>query len=149
MATQVGEMHVYTLLYESMLDYCDRAGFRLGLVYTVAMLALGLGLCLNLLSVIDLLWTARVLRSPYYRDGSLHPEHYVYALLYIGFIANTILARIKFSADCRCLSQMAETQTLSIPAQEAPSIRTPGPAYLLGSAALFIVTLILGLMTNR
>ena len=98
-------MHVYTLLYESMLDYCDRVGFRLGLVYTAAMLALGLGLCLNVLSVIDLLWTARVLHSPYSRDGSLHPEHYVYALLYSGFVANTILARIKFNADCRRLNR--------------------------------------------
>ena len=142
-------MHVYTLLYESMLDYCDRVGFRLGLVYTVAMLALGLGLSLNVLSVIDLLWTARVLHSPYYRAGSLHPEHYVYALLYSSFVANTILARIKFNADCRRLSQMPEMQTLSIPAQEAPSIRMPGPAYVLGSTVLFVVTLTLGLLTNR
>jgi hypothetical protein len=142
-------MHIYTLLYESMLDYCERAGFRLGLVYTVAMLALGLGLCLNVLSVIDLLWTARVLHSPYYRDGSLHPEHYVYALLYSGFVANTILARIKFNADYRRLSQMPAIPRLSIPAQEAPSIRMPGPAYVLGSTALFVVTLTLGLLTNR
>src|ERR1700733_3963150 len=99
-------MHVYTLLYESMLDYCDRVGFRLGLVYTAAMLALGLGLCLNVLSVIDLLWTARVLHSPYSRDGSLHPEHYVYALLYSGLVANTILARIKFNADWPGLHQL-------------------------------------------
>jgi hypothetical protein len=148
MATQVGQMHVYTLLYESMLDYCDRAGFRLGLVYTVAMLALGLGLCLNLLSIVDLLWTARVLHSPYYRAGGLHPEHYVYALLYSGFVANTILARIKFNTDYRCLSQMPEIQTRAIPAREAPSIRMPGPAYVLGSAAFFVATLILGLMTN-
>ena len=142
-------MHVYSLLYESMLDYCDRIGFRHGLVYTVAMLALGLGLCLNLLSVIDLLWTARVLRNPYCRDGSLHPEHFVYALLYSGLVANTILARIKFNADCRRLRQMPELPTLPVLAQEAPSFRMPGPAYVLGSAALFVVTLILGLMTTR
>ena len=72
-------MRIYALLYESMMDYCDGAGLRLGLTYTVAMAALGLGLCFNLLSVVDLLWTLRVLDNPYGRDGSLQPRHYVFA----------------------------------------------------------------------
>jgi hypothetical protein len=142
-------MNIYACLYESTLDYCDRSWFRPGLVYTVAMLALGLGLSLNLLSVIDLLWTLRVLHNPYGRGGSVQPEHYVYALLYGGFIANTILARLKFSADRRYLSLMSEATTPSREAQQAPSVRTPGPAYVLGSVVLFVATLTVGLLTHR
>ena len=142
-------MNIYACLYESTLDYCERSWFGPGLVYTVAMLALGLGLCLNLLSVIDLLWTLHVLHHPYGRGGSVQPEHYVYALLYGGFIANTILARVKFSADRRYLRLPSETTTPSMEAQEAPSVRTSGPAYVLGSVVLFVATLTVGLLTNR
>jgi hypothetical protein len=133
-------MNIYAFLYESLMACCDRGEFRLGIPYTVAMVALGLGLCFNLLSVIDLLWTIRVLHNPYCRDGSLHPEHYVYALLYGGFVANAILARTKFRADCHYLSLMPET---------LPAPRMPGPAYVLGSAVLFVVTLALGVLTYR
>jgi hypothetical protein len=142
-------MNVYARLYESMLGYCDRSGFSCGVVYTVAMLALGLGIALNVLSGINLLWTLRFLHNPYSRGGSLRPEHYVYALVYVSFIANTILARVKFSADRRCLSQLPEKTTFSMESQDAPSVRTPGPAYVLGSVALFVLTLTVGLLTNR
>lgn len=127
-------MSLYSRLYESLLDCCERSGFSRGFVYTAAMLALGVGLCLNLLSVVNLLWALRVLHHPYGSDGSLRPAHYLFALLYGGFIANTILARIRFTADRRGLE---------------PPVPAPGPAYVLGSVVLFAVTLTLGLLTHR
>ncbi len=128
-------MNLHSRLYESLLVSCDRSIRGCGLVYTVAMLALGLGIALNLLTVINLLWTLHVLHDPYGRSG-VHPEHYVYALLYGGLLANTILARVKFNADCRRVA-------------EPPALRTSGSAYVLGSAALFGMTLALGLLTRR
>jgi hypothetical protein len=142
-------MHIYALLYESMMDYCDGIGCRLALTYTVAMAALGLGLCFNLLSIVDLLWTLRVLDNPYGLDGSLQPRHYVLALLYGGIVANTIAARIKFAADRRCLSLMPEMQTPQEAPQPAPSVRMPGPAYLLGSAVVFFLSLTVGVLLRR
>jgi hypothetical protein len=136
-------MKLYTRLYESLLEYSGGCG------YTVAMLALGLGLSLNLLSVMNLLWTLRVLHHPYGTAGSLRPEHYVFALLYGGFIANTILARIKYTADRRDLDMMSELPAPAMESPEAPSAPAPGPAYVLGSAALFAVTLTLGVLTHR
>jgi hypothetical protein len=141
-------MNIYALLYESMMDYCDGVGCRLGLTYTVAMAALGLGLCFNLLSVVDLFWTLRVLDNPYSRNGSLQPRHYVFALLYGGIITNSIVARIKFAADRRCLSLMPEMQAPQAAPQPVPSVRMPGPAYLLGSAVVFFLSLIGGLLLN-
>jgi hypothetical protein len=139
-------MNLYARLYESTLEYCARSWFSPGLVYTIAMLALGLGIALTLLSGINVLWTLRLLHNPYGRGANLHPEHYVYALVYLSFIANTILARVKFSADRRLMPEM------TVPSREVrdvPSVRTPGPAYVLGSAALFVVTLTVGLLTHR
>lgn len=127
-------MSLYIRLYESLLDCCERSGFSRGFAYTVAMLVLGVGLCLNLLSIMNLLWTLHVLHHPYGSDGSVHPEHYVFALLYGGFIANTILARIRFTAHRRGFE---------------PSVAAPGAAYVVASVMLFVVTLTLGLLTHR
>ena len=142
-------MNLYARLYESTLDYCERSWFRPGLVYTVAMLALGLGFALNLLTAINALWTLRLLHDPYGRGGSVHPEHYVYALVYLGFLAVSIPARLKFSADRRCLSLMSEMTPPEMPARAAPSVLTSGPAYVLSSVVVFVVTLTLGLLTHR
>jgi hypothetical protein len=142
-------MRLYALLYESMMDFCDGLGCRFGLTYTVAMAALGLGLCFNLLSVVDLLWTLRVLDNPYSRDGTVQPRHYVFALLYGGVLANTIAARIKFAADRRCLSLLPEIQAPQAAPQPVPSVRMPGPAYLLGSAVVFFLSLTAGLLLHR
>jgi hypothetical protein len=141
-------MNTYALLYESMLDCCDRIGLPLGLVYTVGMLALGLCFCLNILSALDLVWTLHVVHNPYCRSGTAHPQHYVYALLYGGFLANTIFARIKFSADRRRLSLMHDIPAPPTAAPEAASVWTPGLLYVLGSTVIFVVTLTVGLMTN-
>jgi hypothetical protein len=141
-------MRIYVLLYESMMDYCDDLGCRFGLTYTIAMVALGLGLCFNLLSIVDLLWTVRVLDNPYSQDGSLQPRHYVFALLYGGIVANTIVARIKFSADRR-VSQMPEMQTPQAAPRAVSSVRMPGPAYVLGSAVVFLLSVTLGLLLQR
>jgi hypothetical protein len=140
-------MDVYTHLFDSMIDWCDRLGFRPGLLYTAAMSVLGVGLCLNLLSIIDLLWSFGLVVDPYGRaHGALHPQHYVYGLLYAAFIANTLLARVKFSADCECSRFMP---ALPPPPKSHPKsslIRAPAPAYLLCSAALFGVTLLFDLL---
>lgn len=139
-------MNLYARLYESTLEYCARSGFSPGLVYTVAMLALGLGIALTLLSGINVLWALRWLHHPYTSGAQLHPEHYVYALLSAGFVANTILARIKFSADRRCLCLAPDDPSL-MPDMTAPAMA--GPACVLGSAVLFGVTLAVGLLTHR
>jgi hypothetical protein len=141
-------MEIYTDLFESMMDCWDRIGFRHGLVYTAAMMALGLGFCLNLLSIVDLLWAFGVLENPYRGDGTLHPHHYVYGLLCGGFIANTVLARIKFSADQQRLQLMAEMQTPYIAMPRISLLRSPGPAYVMGSAVLFLTTLTLSLLVR-
>jgi hypothetical protein len=92
-------MDIYAGLFDSMLACCGRIGLRQGPVYTVAMMALGLGVSFNILSVIDLLWTLGILNNPYQRGGSVHPQRYLWALLCIAFVVNTLLARHKFSAD--------------------------------------------------
>ncbi len=58
-------MEIYAGLFESMVACCGRIGVRRAPLYTLSMLALGLGLSLNILSVIDLLWTLGVLSNPY------------------------------------------------------------------------------------
>jgi hypothetical protein len=142
-------MDVYTHLFDSMIDCCDRIGFRPGLVYTVAMSALGVTLCLNLLSVLDLLWSFGVVADPYGRGtGALHPQHYVYGLLYAAFIGNTLLARIKFSVDYQCLRLMREPPPRSIPMPKSSLFRAPAPAYILVSAVLFGVTVTLDLLSR-
>lgn len=125
-------MDIYAGLFESMLACCGRIGFRHGPVYTIAMMALGLGVSLNILSIIDLLWTLGILNNPYQSGGGLHPQHYLCALLCIAFIVNTILARHKFSADQG-----------SLPPARSPLARsaTAAPAYVLASTGLFLISL--------
>jgi hypothetical protein len=118
-------MHIYAGLFESMLECCGRTWLRKGPVYTVSMVALGLGVSLNILSVIDLLCLLGVLDNPYHSAGSLHPQRYVYGLLYTVFIANSLLARHHLSTGRSAVQQ--------------PVL---APMYLLGSAALFLITLV-------
>jgi hypothetical protein len=140
------DMEIYTDLFESMMDCYYLIGFRHGLVYTAAMLALGLGICLNLLTIIDLLWSLGVLDNPYLTNGSLHPQQYVCALLCGGFVANSAVARIKFGADRHCPRLTPELQPPQISMPKPKLIRTPGPAYVLGSGVLFLATLTLDLL---
>jgi hypothetical protein len=127
-------MDIYAGLFESMLACCGRIGFRHGPVYTVAMMALGLGVSLNVLSVIDLLWTVGILNNPYQTGGGLHPQRYLCALLAVAFIVNTLLARHKFSADHARLRP-------SLP--RFASCAAAAPVYVLGSTGLFLITLTL------
>ena len=127
-------MDLYGGLFESMLACCGRFGLRHGPVYTVAMMALGLGVSLNILSVIDLLWTVGILNNPYQAGDGLHPQRYLCALLGIAFIVNTILARHKFSADH---GRLRPSMSRLAPPP------TAAPAYVLGSTGLFLITLTL------
>ncbi len=117
-------MNIYAGLFESMLECCGRTWLRNGPVYTVSMVALGLGVSLNILSIIGLLCLLGIVNSPFQSAGSAHPQRYVYSLLCVVFIANSLLARHQF-ATRRTGSQCAVS----------------APAYLVGSAALFLVTL--------
>jgi hypothetical protein len=125
-------MDIYAGLFESMLACCGRIGFRHGPVYTVAMITLGLGVSFNILSVIDFLWTLGILNNPYESGGDLHPQRYLCALLCIGFIVNTILARHKFSAD---------HGSLRPPLSRLARSATAAPAYVLASTGLFLISL--------
>jgi hypothetical protein len=122
-------MNIYAGLFESMLTCCARTWLRHGPIYTVAMVALGLAISLNILSVVDLLWIAGVLDNPYQSAGQLHPQHYVLALLSSVFIGNSLLARRHLTTERR----------LGVHGLAAP-------AYMLGSAALFLSTLTLDVM---
>jgi hypothetical protein len=117
-------MNIYAGLFESMLDCCGRTWLRHGPVYTVSMLALGLGISLNILSVIDLLCLLGVLNNPYRSAGFMHPQRYVYCLLCIVFIDNSLVARRQF-----IMGRAGAQRWLS------------APIYLLCSAALFLATL--------
>lgn len=121
-------MDFYAGLFESMMACCGRAGLRQGPVYTLTMLALGLLVTMNLLSVIQLLWTLGVLDNPYRIDGNLHSQRFILGMLYLAFLANTVLARLKFSADRR-----RPRRTGVRPAS--------APAYVLASMFLFVLTL--------
>jgi hypothetical protein len=123
-------MNLYGNLFESMLAWCGHSWLRRGPVYTLSMLALGLAVCLNLLSIVDLLWTLGIVTNPYDAQGEPHPQHYVWALICLAFLFNTLLARRKFSADCR--EHLHPGHTSSVAA----------PTYVLVSTALFLVTLI-------
>src|SRR5580698_4600249 len=129
-------MDLYSGLFESMVSCCGRIGLRHGPVYTIAMLALGLGVSFNILSVTDLLWTLGLLDNPYHSADGLHPQRYLCALLCVAFTLNTILARRKFSADH---GRPPPSRLLASPAA--------APAYILGSAAVFVVTLTIELRT--
>jgi hypothetical protein len=142
-------MGFYSDLFESLSYCCDHIGFRHGLVYTVVMFALGLGFGLSLLTLVNLLWMFGVLHNPYRNEGSLQPRHYVYALVCIGFIANTVFARIQFSADRISMGQGPELRTPQVAVSKLSLVRTPGAAYVLGSALLFLVTLTLDLVIHR
>ena len=117
-------MNLYAGLFESMLECCDRTWLRNGPVYTVSMVALALGVSLNILSIIDLLCLLGIVDSPFESAGSMHPQRYVYSLLCIVFIVNSLLARHQFA-----------TRRAGSPCAIA------APAYLLGSAVLFLGTL--------
>ncbi|HEX3838816.1 MAG TPA: hypothetical protein VHW25_17820 [Steroidobacteraceae bacterium] len=119
-------MNLYAGLFESMLNCCGRSWLRNGPVYTVAMVALGVGVSLNLLSLLDLLSLLGIVKDPYASAGALHPQRYVGFLLCSVFIANTLLARHQFSAG---------------PNGRQWCVSAPG--YLLCSAALFAVTLVM------
>ena len=117
-------MNIYSGLFESMLECYGRTWLRAGPVYTLSMIALGVGVSLNILTVIDLLGLLGIVNNPYRSAGSVHPQHYVYALLCIAFIANSLLARRQF-----------------IVGRAGPQHCLSAPVYLLGSAALFLITL--------
>jgi hypothetical protein len=143
-------MQIYSALFDSLIVDClERMGIRHGIIYTTAMLALGLGFCLNLLSIIDLLWALGVLDHPYTSGSALHPQHYVYGLLCCGFVANAALARIKFSRDCRWLHLTHESQAPQIPVRNSSLIRSPGPAYVASSAVVILATATLNLVLQR
>ena len=144
-------MGIYAVLFDSLIGCWYRMGFRHGLVYTAAMMTLGVTFCLNLLSLIDLLWILGVLHDPYLINGARHPAQYVYALLYSALLANSLLGRMKFRADrqCLCLApelQMPEPEAPPVSIPRSSMIRAPGLAYALGSAVLFVATLILALL---
>jgi len=119
-------MNIYAGLFESMLECCGRTWLRHGPVYTVSMVALSVGVSLNVLSVIDLLCLLGVLSNPYHSAGATHPQRYVYSLLCIAFIANSLLARRHF------ITGRAGTQQC-----------VSAPVYLLCSAVLFLATLVI------
>ncbi|HTV80966.1 MAG TPA: hypothetical protein VMF03_22140 [Steroidobacteraceae bacterium] len=139
-------MNVYVALFNSMLECCDRMGARLGILYTTTMAALGLCLCLNVLSVIDLLWSARVVANPYAGTHGLHPQHYVYGVLYGCLALNTVLARLLFRADPASSPPAGDEPDVDRSHQAIPWLRLPGTAYLLGSVVLFMATLAAGLL---
>jgi hypothetical protein len=124
-------MYLYAGLFESMMACCDRAGFRQGPIYTLTMMALGLGVSMNLLSVIQLLWTFGIIDNPYRIDGDLHSQRYVLGMLYLAFLANTVLARLKFSADQGRVKRVARLAVSDAAA----------PVYVLASMFLFVLTL--------
>jgi hypothetical protein len=117
-------MNLYAGLFESMLDCCGRTGLKNWPVYTVSMIALGLGVSLNLLSIIDLLCLLGVLDNPYQSAGAMHPQRYVCSLLCLVFIANSLLARRQIATR-----------------RPSPQQSISAPVYLLCSAGLFLATL--------
>src|SRR5580658_3527850 len=121
-------MDIYGSLLESMMAWCGHTWLGRGPVFTLSMLALGVGVCLNVLSVIDLLWSLGILANPYQSDGELHPQHYVCALLCTAFILNTILARLRFSAAGNRGSR-----------QPATASQVAARAYVLVSSGLFLI----------
>jgi hypothetical protein len=127
-------MDLYGNLLESMMAWCGHTWLRRGPVLTVSMLALGLGVCLNVLSVVDLLWSLGLLANPYQTDGQLRPQHYLCALLCAAFMLNTLLARLKLRAD---------GQRGRAPRSAASKIAAP--VYVLVSTGLFLITLLSGL----
>ena len=122
-------MDLYSELFESMVSCCGRIGLRYGPVNTLAMMALGLGVSLNILTIADVMWTLGLLANPY-STGGLYPQRYLCAMLYMAFLINTILARLKFSTD---------GTPRRIPRRNVSP--AAAPTYVLGSAGLFLLTL--------
>jgi hypothetical protein len=119
-------MNIYAGLLESMLDCCGRTWLRKGPIYTVSMIALGLGVSLNILSVIDVLCLLGIVNNPYQSAGTLHPQRYVCSLICIVFLANSLLARRQFNTG-----------------RAGPQQSVSAPVYLVCSAALFLATLLM------
>jgi hypothetical protein len=140
-------MYIYAGLFESMMECCGRIGLRHGPIYTLTMIALGLGVSLNLLSVIQLLWTLGILDNPYRLDGDLHSQRYIFGMVYVAFLANTVLARLKFSADQgrRQLSHLSRSPD-PMRARPASPSAAAAPLYVLVSTSLFILTLSISLL---
>jgi hypothetical protein len=134
-------MSLYAGLFESMMACCGRAGLRRGPLYTLTMVALGLAVSLNLLSVVQLLWTLGVLDNPYRLDGDLHSQRYVLGTLYLAFLVNMILARRKFSADQQRVACLPVPRRIAIRAARLAARDAAAPVYVLGSAGVFILTL--------
>jgi hypothetical protein len=117
-------MNVYAGLFESMINCCGRTWLRNGPVYTLSMVALGLGVSLNILSVVNLLSLLGIVDNPYASAGAVHPQHYVEFLICAVFIANSLLARHQLASG-----------------RNEPRRSVSAPLYLLCSAALFVITL--------
>ncbi len=128
-----------------MLDYCGRTWLRHGPVYTVSMIALSLGVSLNILSIIDLLCLFGILNHPFQGAGPGHPQRYLYSLLYIAFIANSLLARHQFGTDHAGMRR-PDGHRARLYATQANWLSAP--AYLLGSAGVFLVLTIYLQNTN-
>lgn len=131
-------MYIYAGLFESMMACCGR-------IYTLTMVALGLGVTLNLLSVIHLLWTLGVLDNPYRLDGDLHAQRFVLGMLYLAFLANTVLARLKFSADQGLLPRNKIRRGTELTMARLTSSEAAAPVYVLGSMFIFVLTLSISL----
>jgi hypothetical protein len=139
-------MYIYAGLFESMMECCGRLGLlRHGPIYTLTMIALGLVVSLNLLSVIQLLWTFGVLDNPYRINGDLHSQRYIFGMVYLAFLANTVLARVKFAADQRRLQPIRLQRGPNLTTARPASSSAAAPLYVLVSTSLFIVTLSLSL----
>lgn len=136
-------MDIYGGLFESMMACCGRIGYRHAPLYTLAMMALGGALILNLLSVIDLLWSFGLVDNPYRWGGGPHAQRYLLGTLYLAFLLNTVLARLKFAADRRGRVPGSAIPGAAI-ARMAAS-RAAAPAYVLGSTGLFLITLTMSL----
>ena len=140
-------MYIYAGLFESMMECCGRIGLRRGPIYALTMLALGLAVSLNLLSVIHLLWTLGVLDNPYRIDGDLHSQRYIFGMVYLAFLVNTVLARRKFSADQGQPQLLHVRRRPQVPMARLASSSAAAPLYVLASTSLFIITLSLCLRT--
>jgi hypothetical protein len=97
----------------------------------VSMVALGLGVSLNILSLIDLLGLLGIVDNPYRSGGGMHSQRYLYTLLCIVFIANSLLARRQF-----------------ITRRAVPQQSLSAPMYLICSTAVFLATLIMYLLNT-
>jgi hypothetical protein len=134
-------MYIYAGLFESMMECCRRIGLRHGPIYTLTMIALGLAVSLNLLSVIHLLWSLGVLDNPYRIDGDLHSQRYLFGMVYLAFLANTVMARLKFSADQGRLQLLCVKRSPQVTPARVAASSAAAPLYVLVSTSLFIITL--------